>query len=500
MGKSTLSEVLRKKYGGLVAVKENLKYPASCKPAGYWSKQENVLAELNEIISTKYQKDGKVTKEAGKFPTAPFLQGIGKGYLVAAITTHHGGFAHFRDVIGYKGKQERFYFKKWENLEAKLKEVINQELCDKTGKIIKKLGEFPTRMHLKSICLGYIYDHIAKYHNGLPAVRKKMGYEPARLGPVPKSATKPLDKFTEPGNLEEQTLLDATHYPKTAASSIDREIPEDNKTRRRSRGSFDKLGIELIQVLLSEYKDPFGKIIKKVGDFPTMPFLESIGKKYLVSAIDSVGGIVKVKKRIKKKFTEYTQFYRTHMIRGEIEIQGKSKKIRGLEDRVNQTGKIPEKNNLVDQQKYDTPVYDLPSDKELLEQEHEKLERKKSLLSEGVSPEQKKIDLAHQLKAKSFGEAVNKFIETYPNTGSASKNEQMYSPNEKSLMVRKMKIYHLIEKLSRKFDMPQEQVKKEVRSALEREGFLDPSLENLFALETLPEPRPGDNPEDAPQD
>lgn len=125
------------------------------RPYGYWKKFENIERELKEI-----------TESIGHVPTYTELRERGRADLAKAIQKN-GGLNNFKVLFGREHEliKNLSDYKSWEKIAIEF------------DKIILETGSFPTAKTLKEKKLFYLLDAATRYHNGLPGIRKKMGFD-----------------------------------------------------------------------------------------------------------------------------------------------------------------------------------------------------------------------------------------------------------------------------------------------------------------------------------
>lgn len=198
-------------------------YPSNRKPSGYWTVLENAKTEALTIM----EREGWTT-----LPGAPTLAEKGYSSLSLAISTKHGGFPKFRDLLGqnnsfgrwkdlgYALNQARKAMAEndWDTLPSenvlkikysglihaitthhgrmrRFRELLGQDQMRATKGTVKSLDyviaetqrimaeneweELPFRRLLKNKGYGSIAKAIEKYHGGFPYFRellqKRMG-------------------------------------------------------------------------------------------------------------------------------------------------------------------------------------------------------------------------------------------------------------------------------------------------------------------------------------
>jgi len=176
-GRSTLASTISN-YGGTHEVRRRLGFGQLERPKNYWKSWENLERELRAEIARKYtDKEGKVVKKAGEFPTSYQLKEQGLNALPSAIE-EHGGFVEIRRRMGFAPvRMESGHWKSWDNVERTLRGEIAKEYKDNEGRIIKKAGEFPTTTHLKHARLTSLVAAIHDFHGGFSAAKARMGFD-----------------------------------------------------------------------------------------------------------------------------------------------------------------------------------------------------------------------------------------------------------------------------------------------------------------------------------
>ena len=125
------------------------------RPYGYWKSFENIERELKEI-----------TDSIGKVPSYTELREKGRADLAKAIQKN-GGLNQFRILFGRENEivKSLANYEDWDTISAEFKKVIDE------------IGSFPIAKNLKERKLFYLLDAAVKYHDGLPNIRRKLGYE-----------------------------------------------------------------------------------------------------------------------------------------------------------------------------------------------------------------------------------------------------------------------------------------------------------------------------------
>ena len=186
----SLSNSIKQEFGGFSHVRERFGFDPLMKPDGYWDEWKNLELELKAEIEKEYiDKNGKVTKRKGEFPTQKQLEATGCSSLNFGINKH-GGFSVVKQRMGFKSRAHPAgYYTVWENIEPEINKVVDSELKDKdTGETIKKRGEFPTQRQLAKSGFSWLLNHVQKYHGGMLAVRARIGY----VGPTNESVNQIL--------------------------------------------------------------------------------------------------------------------------------------------------------------------------------------------------------------------------------------------------------------------------------------------------------------------
>ncbi len=153
-GLSKLSAACTAKFGSLAATARHYGKPIRQHARGQWNTWEKVEPMLLEII-----------KELGRFPTAKDLWANGYSGLVPCMRLY-GGFSAVRAKMGYDGYLERGHWQNWGNVTAELRPIID------------RLGRFPSAGELRKEGKDSLITSIQKYHGGLHAAAKKLGFAP----------------------------------------------------------------------------------------------------------------------------------------------------------------------------------------------------------------------------------------------------------------------------------------------------------------------------------
>jgi len=308
-----------------IIIKENedpVKYPS-----GYLKKWENMEKELNRIIKNEYTKEnGEIIKKAGEFPTQPELIKIQQRAIITAAHRHHGGISKVKEKIGFKF--DRFppnHWKKLENLEMAFNKEIKKEYKNEKGKVIKKKGEFPSPAMLRERKLGKLVTAAQRHHGGYAEIRKNMGYESDRAphghwkewGNLERALNKEINKeyINENGEtikkegefpnipmlkeMKKGNLIDAinihggfTEVRKNMGYESDKMAPNFWK-------EWENLEQALKIEINKEYKDRYGEVFKKTGEYPTEFDLRKMGEYGIIHSIQNHhGGFIEVRKNM----------------------------------------------------------------------------------------------------------------------------------------------------------------------------------------------------------
>ncbi len=103
----------------------------------------------------------------GRFPTPAELRHLGRHTLVRAIISKWGGFPKVRRRMGIE--YLRVPYGSWRDA------VFVEEQM--SAAIQRNNGRFPTSTELREMKCNSLEVAITTYHDGLPALRKKMGYD-----------------------------------------------------------------------------------------------------------------------------------------------------------------------------------------------------------------------------------------------------------------------------------------------------------------------------------
>ncbi len=146
LGRRDLRTAIYNHHGGLKKVRKRLGENQS----NSFKKFKNVERELK-----------KITKDIGHFPSSSYLQ-KNEVPLINAIYRYHGSYFEVRERMRYEPLiAKKGSLKDWNNVESKIKNLI------------KKLGRFPKYEELPISLAGAI----GNYHDGINEVRKRMGYK-----------------------------------------------------------------------------------------------------------------------------------------------------------------------------------------------------------------------------------------------------------------------------------------------------------------------------------
>lgn len=262
MGYSGLYYTIYKKYGGIEKLREKLGYELDEKSARYLRNIDNIKKKIRGII-----------KEIGHYPTSTELIEIGHKNLLHGIQKYHGGYAIFRENMGYSSKRKLANY--WKNPENRFK-VIKSFIKDK--------DYFPTYKELK-IYSGLLAA-IQKYHGGYRKIKESMGYGSEVLSvkwntDIIKKEIKRISK-------------EIGHFP----STIDLQKMGHYGLRNaitKFYGSYGKFREELGEISKKRTRDywkdfnnvkrKMEEIIKEMGHYPTSDELRKLGYSSLYDAI-----------------------------------------------------------------------------------------------------------------------------------------------------------------------------------------------------------------------
>jgi DNA-directed RNA polymerase specialized sigma subunit len=297
-----------RQHGGINEVRRRMGYPPIRStekipreyPLRAW---DNLEKELNAVISG-----------VGHFPTSRELRGMGRRDMEDGISKN-GGFIEARRRMGYPVSERRTnasLLGVWENLERELKGVVS------------KLGHFPTYNEIRLLKRRDISRAFGK-HGGINEVRLKMGFpagSPGRTGEGRKTGEFSLKVWS---NLERELaeiISEMGHFP--TCQELDALGRGDIVTAtRKYHGRINSVRRRMGYVLLVK-NDPasslrvwgnleseLGKIISKIGHFPTNGELRKIGREDVLCAIkDKFGGATVVRQKmghpLRNKFGKYS--------------------------------------------------------------------------------------------------------------------------------------------------------------------------------------------------
>ncbi len=127
------------------------------KPDGYWKNFENLEREILELNVLRGQ--------IGIMPKAAELKQLGRGDLMKAISTHHGGYQSVaeRMKLDYRKKRHR-YWHDFANVEASLKAFIEQQGTP---------GVMPTKTELEKAGKGSLANALG-LHGGVLEVANRL--------------------------------------------------------------------------------------------------------------------------------------------------------------------------------------------------------------------------------------------------------------------------------------------------------------------------------------
>ncbi|MBS3082006.1 hypothetical protein J4416_03705 [Candidatus Pacearchaeota archaeon] len=159
IGRSGLWAVIQEHHGGMNIVRAKLGKSLKTKPKELLMDWSWLKGELEAIIE----------ENAGEFPPQLCLQEIGRTDISNAIKKYHGGFPAVRKKMGHQLVQNEYgLVSDWKWVSKQLKQIIDGE------------GKFPSTPRLIELDRGDLIGAIARHHGGINAVRKRLGYEPAK--------------------------------------------------------------------------------------------------------------------------------------------------------------------------------------------------------------------------------------------------------------------------------------------------------------------------------
>ncbi|MBT6401868.1 hypothetical protein HOK09_00195 [Candidatus Woesearchaeota archaeon] len=144
----SLAAAISKYHGGTNQVRKILGFGVIRKPNGYYSDQENIKRDLQQVID-----------KLGRFPSYPELNRL-DGALLGGIEREHGGISTVREWYGETSPQKPDkYWKDPKHVMAALQPII------------EKLGRFPLQTEIRETNQA-IMGGISSHHGGLTEVRK----------------------------------------------------------------------------------------------------------------------------------------------------------------------------------------------------------------------------------------------------------------------------------------------------------------------------------------
>ena len=138
-------------HGGLIKVGKDMGYSHVKRSSGYYT-SENIKKEIRAIV-----------QEIGHFPSHAELKNLGKTTLSNYLTKY--GTSKMKEEFDIEeNRKPDNYWKKWEYVEGKLIEIIEE------------IGHFPTVTELRSRGNDDLYSAMIRHHGGSRKIRSKMGY------------------------------------------------------------------------------------------------------------------------------------------------------------------------------------------------------------------------------------------------------------------------------------------------------------------------------------
>lgn len=228
-----------------------------------------------------------ICKKLGHFPSQDYLEKIGRADLAVQVS-RGGGVYYFADKLSYKTSQKKpYYWTSWTNLKSELLPICN------------KIGKMPTGRHLRNIGKADLESACYKW-GGLTGVGKKLGYKTIQK-PKKYWDINTIKKELRPYYKKLGRMPDSTYLKRAGKNDLLSAIQKMGgicnmakklkyKIRYKTKGYWDDFG-NLRKELLP--------IVKKIGRMPSGAYLRSIDKKGLESAIYKWGGFYEVAKKLK---------------------------------------------------------------------------------------------------------------------------------------------------------------------------------------------------------
>jgi hypothetical protein len=238
------------------------------RPYGYWKDFKNIERELKEI-----------TDSIDKVPTYTELRKLGRSDLAKAIQKN-GGLSQFRILFGRESEITKKLedYKDWNKISNEFRVIISE------------LGDFPSAKILKNKKLFYLLDASTKYHEGLPSIRKRLGYEENQ---------KPKNYWGNIENVLNESKLIISNYGDLPSSDI---LLKDGYSSyvnavSTKHGGFSKirglLGLSKLQEVDAGYWQSIENIQveidilkEKTGDYPLPSDFKLLGKSNVLYAIE----------------------------------------------------------------------------------------------------------------------------------------------------------------------------------------------------------------------
>lgn len=280
MGNSSLAHAASKYHGSLREIKVEMGFNVSNKPSKYWTLWENVEKELRNVI-----------EELGHFPTQNELKDLGYSSLILAIPRFNGT-NEVRKRMGFdKIKNDRGYWKEWENVETEIKKIIKDN----------NLENFPTQKFLSKNGYGGLINGIA-YFGGFYEVSRKCGIKHSQDRERDywndwdnvKSALEDITEDT--GHLPTESELKSMGYG-ALVRAIQKHYGGTNNVRI-------KMGYPLNESPKGYWKNwdnlerELKEVIDEIGHFPTQKELKDIKRIDINGGIRHYGGMLAVREKM----------------------------------------------------------------------------------------------------------------------------------------------------------------------------------------------------------
>ncbi len=240
---------------------------------GYWQNIDNVLKEV-EIWRSK---------NGGVFPNQKSLGKTGNSSLGYAVISHFKGFRALRELLGEK--QKRLPNKHWENFECVRDAIVEWQRTHD--------GEFPTKPALDLAGMSALGVAISRHHDGFNAVRQRLQQPQVRLPDGHWKDFENVRRVMEQYRIVHGKLPSGNDLENAGYSSVSDAISKyhDGVEAVRSRLGEQALqqtagywkDFENVLVVIAKYKNDYEK-------FPTHADLQRIGKSSVSMAITKYHG------------------------------------------------------------------------------------------------------------------------------------------------------------------------------------------------------------------